>query len=456
MSGSEQGVCASGGFCAFSDPSCDTGLRYEPKAGDGLAGTCAPSVDAGVACGAVGETCCATAEACVAGASCTAGTCTTCLQQIGFGRRFSCTLHADGTVWCAGENNRGQLGAGVFGVIPNPTPTQVRDETSAFIVNATRIGTGRDFACAIRADTTVWCWGANDRGQLGLGSTGDRSLAEQVVLTDDTPLTGAVAVTGGENHACALTETAGVLCWGNNDAGQLGDGTTTTRSKAAPVLVAAGGEPLTGALELRTGGMHNCVRKTGDDIVCWGNNANGQLGDGTETNRPSPLVSYTAATFALGRWHTCAVNADSTIACWGWNGHARLGIGSGQSFNGADEPVPKMVLASVNGSPFTGAASLAAGGVTCALMLDKTVYCWADNPYGQTGTGAGSTVPVQVTMADGTPLADVAELVAQHTHVCARRENGELLCWGRNLDGDLGDGTLLNRGSPTPLRHACP
>ncbi|HEY5936270.1 MAG TPA: hypothetical protein VIU61_16580, partial [Kofleriaceae bacterium] len=440
VAGGKQGVCGEGGYCAFADTTCESGQRYEPNAGGGLAGECTSPGDA--ACGTEGGTCCETGDACVAGASCNAGTCERCIEQIVMGRRFSCTLHADGTVWCAGENNRGQLGNGLSGNIPSAEPVQVRDLTSAFITDAIALGAGRDFACAIRADKTVWCWGANDDGQLGIGDLDDRALAEQVITTANAPLGDIVSVAGGEDFACARTASGGIFCWGENEANQIGDGTVVERPKAVPVLIAVGGAPLTGTRDLAVGGAHACVHKDGDEIYCWGGNGNGQLGNNTEVNQPVPLLVFTASELALGRWHTCAVKSDTSIACWGLNDHARLGLGYGQSFSGEDVLVPTTVLQAPLGLPFMGAKSLAAGGVTCALMQNASVYCWSDSPYGQTGTGAGATVPVAVTLADGTPLTGVAELVADHTHVCARRTSGELLCWGRNLDGDFGDGTF--------------
>lgn len=453
----EAGRCEPEGFCSFSDSQCESGQRFEPKAGGGLAGTCVAveivPPDA-APCGGISEACCSTGAACVAGTSCTAGTCQACVADLSFGRRFGCTLRKDGTSWCSGENARGQLGIGIAGSIPSATPAQVRDGTTALITDASEIGSGRDHTCVVRQGGEVWCWGVNNTGQLGDGTTVDKPAAVRVVKTDDTPLTGIVAVRGGENHTCARDATDAVWCWGNNTSGQLGDGTLVSRSKAAPVLVAPAGAPFTGAIELLTGGMHNCARTASNEVWCWGANFSGQLGDGTRTNRPSPVKVYTSTSVALGRWHTCAVDPDSTISCWGQNWHGRLGIGTGESFNGIDQLIPVKALTRLGGTPFQGASSVVAAAVSCALMQDGRVFCWSDSPYGQTGNG-GSLVPTQVNLANGTPL-DAERLFAKHTHVCARRHNGEIVCWGRNYSGELGDGTFASRGHPAPHTASCP
>jgi alpha-tubulin suppressor-like RCC1 family protein len=113
------------------------------------------------------------------------------------------------------------------------------------------------------------------------------------------------------------------------------------------------------------------------------------------------------------------------------------------------------VLVARGGAPLTGAAQVVAGGVTCALMEDAGVRCWGDSQYGVSGTGQGEVVPGRVRAADGTPLTGVARLVAGYSHVCAFKTGGEILCWGRNNDGDLGDGAFGHRGFPVPITDTC-
>jgi alpha-tubulin suppressor-like RCC1 family protein len=198
------------------------------------------------------------------------------------------------------------------------------------------------------------------------------------------------------------------------------------------------------------------VHKAGDAVWCWGNNNNGQFGDTTRTNHPSPVMIGTTTSLALGMWHTCLLDADETIACAGWNGHARLGLGIGGGYQDGDHLAREQVVTAKGGPAFSGAVQVAAGGATCAITRDTGVSCWGDNIYGQIGTGQGELVPAKVRAAGGTPLTGVDRLFAGYSHVCARKATGEVLCWGRNNDGELGDGTFSNRGFPAPLQATCP
>ncbi len=448
VSGGAQGVCEPTGFCSFGDPSCEGGRRYEPNAGGGVGGACV-EVDAGIppteVCGAVSQACCQTGPACIPNGRCSGGTCARCVSDVALGRHAACVLKHDGTVWCAGENEFGQLGFGIAGE-PVPTWTQARDATSAPITDATAVTGGWGHACAVRAGGTVWCWGN------GFGTS-----AVRVVKTDDTPLTGIVEVGAGYGHRCGRDEAGGVWCWGGNTAGQLGDGTLTTRAKAAAVLDAPNGPPLTGALSLTVGGHHACVRKTGDDVWCWGRNTVGQLGDTTQTNRPSPVKVASARSIAAGLSHTCAVRSDGTVWCSGDRWRSRLGDGIGYD---NDDPgpssfsTPVQVVTTRGGPPFTNATQVAAGGVSCAIA-GGSVHCWGTNLYGQTGSGAGTTTPAPVLTTDGKPLSGIERIVAFGPQACAFRDDGEILCWGRGLDGQFGDGTFGNRGLARPLGLSC-
>ncbi len=450
-----QGVCEAQGFCSFPDAECPGGRRFEPNAGGGAGGACVDT-DGGMpdapACGELGMACCESGPACGGNGFCEAGTCRECVTSVVPGRHASCLIRHDKTVWCAGENQYGQLGFGLAGA-PVSEWMQVRDSTGAVIADATSLGLGWESACAVRTAGAVWCWGLNSGGQLGDDTTSNRFLAVQVQTATGTPLTGVVEVGMGYSHACARDGAGVVSCWGSNDVGQLGSGTLVNRRRAAPVI----GAGASGALELAVGGHHNCVRKAGDAVWCWGKNEHGELGDASIVNRSTPVMSGTGTSIGAGRSHTCGVRADGTLWCWGFTWRNRIGDGAAIVDPGADSRLsPVQVLTTPGGPPLAGVDKVVAAGVSCVLMRDTSVLCWGTGGHGQTGTNGGSTTPAPVITADGTRLTGIDRVVAKFPHVCAHRSSGEWLCWGRNTEGALGDGTFINRGVAMPLEFTCP
>jgi alpha-tubulin suppressor-like RCC1 family protein len=473
--GGEPGVCEPHGFCSFADSECAGGWRFEPNAGNGLGGTCtdmAPPADARIdspilpdaamLCGGVGQMCCTEgAPACGDNGFCQAGTCAACLTDLAIGHRFSCFLKYDRTVWCAGQNFAGQLGAGDTGGPDLAMPVQVRDATG-MITDATAAAAGIDFACAVRAGGSVWCWGGGDSGELGDGATlpAASDIAVRVIVSGGAPLANIVEIGAGYSHVCARDATGEVWCWGDND-GALGDGTTTSRNVAAKVLGSAGGAPFTGATKLVVGGDHACALK-GSDAWCWGENYDGQLGNGTLTNVLVPANAGSSTAVGLGNEHSCWVRADSSVQCSGDNGHGVLGNGEGGDQSNDEEQSVVSVLAAVGGAPFTGVRQVFGGGAnTCALMQDGRVACWGDNKYGQMGGGTASNTPRYVMRATATgavQLTGAEQLLGKWTRYCTRNARGEYWCWGKGTSGEFGDNKYTARGFAQPLASGvtCP
>ncbi len=188
---------------------------------------------------------------------------------------------------------------------------------------ATTVSSGDLHACAVTTSGSLKCWGHN-----GLGRLGDSTTTHRTTPVDVTGLTsGVAAVSSGASHTCAVTTSGGLKCWGRNSEGQLGDGTITGRS--APVDVAG---LTTGAATVSSGASHTCAVTTLGGLKCWGRNNAGQLGDGTTTDRTTPVdvtgLTSGLAAVSAGELHTCAVTTSGGLKCWGWNSVGQLGDGT--------------------------------------------------------------------------------------------------------------------------------
>ncbi len=343
-----------------------------------------------------------------------------------------------GTVWCWGANEAGQLGDGATTTASTPTPAQVPGLDAVIALAA-----GDAFTCALRSPDagvsasagTVLCWGNNDDGAVGIGGGVSPVPAPAPVAFPDGAVVEAIAARGG--HVCAIAA-GGVFCWGANSQGELGDGTFASR--ATPVMV----PDVSGATAVAAGLAHTCVLGAGG-VTCWGANQVGELGDGTTEVRAmsvvvAPLAGVTS--LAAGAYHTCAVSGDGGVWCWGANQAGQLGEGTTSSF-----PVPV---------PATGiqqAVEVTAGdNFSCARRTDGTVACWGDNRLGQLGTATAIRRLVPTPVAG---LANAQSIAASGDHTCVRQASAaasRAACWGHNQAGELGDGSRMDRASPTALK----
>src|SRR3990170_2637750 len=227
---------------------------------------------------------------------------------------------------------------------------------------AMAVTAGGMHTCALTTGGGVKCWGANGFGQLGDGTTTYRTTPVDVAGLSS----GVAAVTAGDWHTCALTTVGGVKCWGANGFGQLGDGRTANRPTPVDVTGLS-----RGAAAVTAGGAHTCALTTGGGVKCWGANGFGRLGDGTTTDRTTPVdvtgLSSGVAAVTAGDWHTCALTTVGGAKCWGANGFFQLGDGTR-----TDRTTP----VDVAGLP-SGVAAVAAGGShTCAVTTGGGVKCW--------------------------------------------------------------------------------
>ena len=482
VQGAVQGSCESQGFCSFPAEDCESGRRFESKAGDTLAGSCVvdtPELICGglgeaccaddvcqegacgadstcQACGGIGQPCC-TDNACGSNAACEAGTCEQCALDIGLGRRHSCLLKADGSVWCVGDNAQGKLGNN--SEVASSTPVQVTALAGAeLITDATAIGVGKAHSCAIRTGGTVWCWGLNGRGQLGDGlatpMVGKASAVQVLKEIDNEPLGGIIQIQVADAATYGLDSAGQVWSWGSNAFRQLGNNTVVSRAVAAEVLTALD-TPLVGAVELRAGAEHVCVIRNDQTVWCWGSSSLGEVGVGVFGSVGFARQAFSdAIALDTGRRHTCAVSSDSTMSCWGNNLRGRIGVPTG---SGNDYFVLSPIsVETMEREVFTGFTDLAMGAVSCGITQDKRVWCWGYNNHGQTGTGGGSRVPTLVTDLSGAPLESVARLISNFAGVCAYLEDGSVQCWGRNSESQLPISSTTNVGYPSPALETCP
>ena len=306
---------------------------------------------------------------------------------------------------------------------------------SGACVTVASLGLGAYHTCAVMSDGTARCWGYNPYGQLGDGTTTDQHSPEWIVTLG----TSVVQIRGGLRHSCAVIADGSVKCWGDNSFGQLGDG-TTTRQLNPEVVVGLG----TGVVSLAIGEAHSCALMKDGSAKCWGLNAGGQLGDGSTTDRHTPISIPTLGTsvkqLCTGTSHSCAMMSDGSVRCWGDNYSGELGDGTT-----VRQTSPEVVTALG-----TGVKQVVCGGFhTCALMLDNSVRCWGANFGGQLGDG---TVTDQHTPETIVALGTtVKQLAAGSGHACAVLSDGSVRCWGSNSKGSVGDGTTTDRHSPVAI-----
>ena len=346
---------------------------------------------------------------------------------IAAGRFHSCLIAADGTPKCWGENGSGQLGDG------SNTDSNVPVPVVGLASSATAIDLGHFHSCAVTTAGAAMCWGYNIQGELG----NDSSVNSNVPVGVTGLTSGVAAIAVGDSHTCALSTTGGVSCWGYNLQGQLGNGSNLNSDVPVPVSGLT-----TGVAAISAGGAHSCALTTSGGVMCWGRNTFGQLGDGSTTDSPVPVsvsgMSSGVLAIAAGGGHTCAITGGGVVQCWGFGGWGQLG-----DTTFADHPTPAPVADSVN--QVTATAIAAGGSHSCAVGPGGEAWCWGNNDYGQLGDKSRSRrgFPVKVSGA-----VDLVAISAGQDHTCAVTSSGNAECWGRNINRELGDGSIEHSTVP--------
>lgn len=381
--------------------------------------------------------------------------------SVAAGADETCWLETDGSVYCHGLNALGNFETRSDVIEPALIPPPQA------ALKATDVALDYTARCILYEDGSMGCWGKNDFGQLGNGKTQD---SNNVVVVEG--LENIVALDAGYSHACAVDDEGRVSCWGKNENGELGDNTIFQSTK--PLLV----PDVENVTALTSGSNHTCALLDNGKVKCWGANDVGQLGIGSNEPMGAPLqlgisevidlrskydltyavksdhslrawgtgLSNLVATsdiqpvvepvdvksIALGGVHACAIKTDQTLSCWGVNYYGSLGTNEGMSTS----PRPPVEVADVS-----DVVDVAGGYAhTCALSNGE-VTCWGLNDCGQVGLNDSFYSGVHFLMPK---LTGVTQLALGRSFSMALLEDGSIAAWGRNLDGELGDGTNLN------------
>ena len=297
------------------------------------------------------------------------------VTAVAAGRMHTCALRSDQTVSCWGNNVYGQLGNPLNASVNSATATPL---TATGLIGVIAIDAYYDHTCALRSDGTVACWGSNISGESG-HSTNLNVAAANPTPTIVAGVAGATDIALGESHTCALRADSTVSCWGFNRFGQLGRTTNSGTTNPNPTAVTV--TALTGVAAISAGDEHTCAVTHAGTVTCWGMNNLGQIGSatnlGTFTANPTPtaVAGLTdVETIGGGNFHVCAAKTDGALLCWGANGFGQLGSTSPAT----PTPTPAVGVGAVQ--QVTGGA-----GLTCVLRPDRAVVCWGYNHSGQAG-----------------------------------------------------------------------
>ncbi|MCP3102291.1 Ig-like domain-containing protein [Myxococcus sp. K15C18031901] len=347
----------------------------------------------------------------------------------------------DGRVYTWGRNNRGQLGLGA-----DVTADQKQPQVVPGLEAVTSIAFNQNFATALTADGSVWTWGENSDSQLGQGAapvegeTRALDITPRYAATRVPGISGAVAVAPGFRHTLVLLEDGTVRAFGNNANGQLGDGTVV--AKDYPVVVRG----LTDVVKVLGGSMHSAALKRDGTVWVWGRNDYGNLGNGVADGDSHPLPSQVPGVtdvvdIANGRDHLLAVHTDGTVSAWGLDVSGQLGLGFISPGTESATPVKVKNVTQAR-------AVFANGNYSFARLADGSLMAWGQNFNGQLGLGVSEQTHPEPT-ASSAQVAPLSSMGMGATHVIAVRKDGSVFAWGWNLNGSLGPDAVIDRWSYT-------
>jgi alpha-tubulin suppressor-like RCC1 family protein/ligand-binding sensor domain-containing protein len=371
-------------------------------------------------------------------------------RKVTVGRQHTCGLAEAGQVYCWGNNDFGQVGVAYTTSRKVDVATAV-DMSAHAGVNLYDIDAGGDTTCGLGGNGAIYCWGDNSNGQFADGTTTSNHLPQAFDISAFTSDNQLASIEVGTEHACANTAAGTVYCWGENGNGQVGDSSTTDRN--TPVVSDMSGFTHSYLKKVTAGGAHSCGITGSGQVYCWGRNTYGQIGDNSTTQRTSPVIiddSYFGDTTGIhflqsvaGHLHSCGLDAKGIAYCWGDNSEGQLGDGTN-----IDTSNPTRVDMRSFGNRYF--KQIVAGyDFNCALTAAGATYCWGDNSEGQLGNGntTDSTIPVLVDMSAYTDKI-FQSIVAGFDFACGLTADGAAYCWGNNAEGQLGDGSTTDALTP--------
>ncbi|MCU0596020.1 MAG: hypothetical protein MUC98_11255, partial [Desulfobacterota bacterium] len=346
--------------------------------------------------------------------------------SIAGGNDHSLGIDDEGSIWSWGDNGSGQLGDG-------STANRSAPFHGTVVENVFAVAAGGNHTLALTGDGKVWAWGGNSSGELGDGTF--RSGTQPVPVLQ---FTEGVAVAAGYAHSLALKKDGTVWAWGDNSSGQLGNGTTENRNRPERI------SDLSEVIAIAAGHYHNLALKKDGTVWAWGANGDGQLGDGSFQTRTRPVQASGlphSIAIAAGGYHGLAVQSDQRVWAWGRNWEGQVGE---VLYDHVTNPVPVEGL--------SGVILVAAGAShSLALKSNGTVWAWGENAHGQLGNSTFQASGTPVPVSD---LMGVIGLAAGTNHSLALRNDGTVWAWGENGSGQLGDGTFGSQNVPVQTMGA--
>jgi len=359
------------------------------------------------------------------------------------GNSHSCAILENGSAMCWGLDNYGQLGDGGDATNLNkPTSFVSIDEGQTVEqIYARQLRT-----CIILDDNSASCWGFNDDGQAGDDSTNTyKSPSVKVQFPDGK---GVKSIGMGLKHTCAILEDDTLTCWGLDSYGALGNGNSDTSDKYTPQAITTPSDRK--VVKVEPGATHTCILLDDGGVMCWGRDNLGQLGNGATSDTihtPSSNVELpegrAATDLSVGDHHSCALLDNGSITCWGWNNHGQLGENTTTNRN-----IPVYAHLPDNSS----AVSVSVGPYSsCAVLENSSLYCWGHNHHGRLGIGVTGGIYHTPMFVEGP--TNIVDLSVNYDHVCGLYENGSISCWGRGKYGPLGIGSGSDKNTPQPIDY---